>query len=415
MGIGEDGAAGLPPAARAALGDAACVFGGERQLALAAEAIPAAAERLPWAGLEETLAAIAARSGQRVVVLASGDPMLHGIGATLARRLPPGEMTVVPHVGAFSLAAARLGWPLDAVETLTLHGRPLAALALHLAPEARLLALSEDGATPAAAAALLVSHGFGQSRLAVFEHMGGPAERRHDGMARDWGSTRVADLNTLAITCAADDDAAIMGRVPGLPDDAYTHDGQLTKREVRAITLAALEPWAGALLWDIGAGAGSIAIEWLRAHPHTRAVAVERDPGRLSAIAANAARLGVPRLAIVQAEAPDGLSGLPGPPDAVFVGGNVARPGLLEACWTALSPGGRLVANAVTLEAEARLLAWRETNGGDLVRIAISRLRPVGGLTGWDSLAPVTQYRGRKVGVTSESARTGPRPPVRGR
>lgn len=396
VGIGEDGLDGLSPVARAMIAAAEVVVGGDRHLALAEAMLGPGVVRIGWSGLDATLAAIAERRGRRMVVLASGDPMFYGIGATLARHFRAEEITVVPHPGAFTLAAARLGWAVQDVETLTLHGRPLPALALHLAPGARLLALSWDGATPAAAAELLTQHGYGPSLLTVFEHMGGPAERRVHGTAATWAEPRCADLNTLAIECVAAPGTRVSSRAPGLPDDAYIHDGQLTKREVRAITLAALGPWPGAMLWDIGAGAGSIAIEWLRTHPRARAVAVERDPVRAATIAMNAARLGVPRLEIVQAVAPDCLPNLAGPPDAIFVGGNVARPGLLEACRASLNPGGRMVANAVTLEAEARLLAWRQTHGGDLVRLAVSRLKPVGTLTGWDSLAPVTQYSGTR-------------------
>lgn len=399
IGIGEDGAAGLAPAARALIAAAETVVGGARHLSLAADAIPPAAERISWQGLAATLEAILSRGGRPVAVLASGDPMQFGVGATLARHVPPEQMTVAPHASAFSLVAARLGWPLDEAELLTVHGRPLETLALHLAPGARLLVLSADGDTPAAAAALLAGAGYGPSRIAVFERMGGGAERRLDGRAEAWDHPRAADLNTLAIECLAAPGTAVLGRVPGLPDDAFAHDGQLTKREVRAVTLAALAPWPGASLWDVGAGCGSVAVEWLRSHPRTRAVAIERDQRRAGLIAVNAARLGVPRLAVVCDAAPACLAWIAdGPPDAVFLGGNVSAPGMLERCWAALRPGGRLVANAVTIEAEARLLAWHREHGGDLARLAVARLKPVGSLTGWDAMAPVTQYRGIKTG-----------------
>ncbi|MBF0562962.1 MAG: precorrin-6y C5,15-methyltransferase (decarboxylating) subunit CbiE [Alphaproteobacteria bacterium] len=396
VGIGADGVDGLSPAGRRLIAGAEVVAGGARNLALAVSIIAESAQQFPWHGLEETLALLHHHRGRRVVVLASGDPMFYGLGATLVRTFSPAEMTIVPHPGAFSLAAARLGWPLQEVETLTIHGRSLASLVVHLAPAARLLVLSQDGDSPAAVAALLTAHGFGPSRIEVFEHLGGPEERHISGRADGWAHERCRDLNTLAIACVAEAGRSFPGCVPGLPDDAYIHDGQLTKREVRAVTLAALAPWPGALLWDIGAGAGSIAIEWLRAARSCRAVAVEQDPERADVIARNAIALGVPRLAIVTAAAPEALAHLPGPPDAVFVGGGVSACGILEAAWAALPPGGRLVANAVTLAAEARLLAWHETHGGELTRLTVARLKPIGNQTAWNPHAPITQYRGTK-------------------
>ncbi len=396
VGVGEDGPEGLSPVARALIGMARTVLGSARHLERVASLVPAAAECLPWTSLAAALATIEARRGWPVVVLASGDPMLYGIGATLARRFPATEMMVVPHVSAFSLAAARLGWPLQDVETLTVHGRPLESLVLYLAPGVRLLALSKDGNTPHRVAALLTAQGFGPSRMTVLEHLGGAAERHVTGQADQWPKLRTADLNTLAIECVATEGWQGWGRSAGLPDEAYFHDGQLTKREVRAATLAALAPRPGELLWDIGAGTGSIAIEWLRTHPATTAVAVEQNAARGAVIAINAARLGVPRLQVVRDRAPACLDRLYGPPAAVFVGGGVSVPDLLETCWTALPTGGRIVVNAVTIEAEARLLAWRAVHGGTLVRLAVARLRPMGRLSAWDALAPVTQYQGVK-------------------
>ncbi|VBB69646.1 Cobalt-precorrin-6y C5-methyltransferase / Cobalt-precorrin-6y C15-methyltransferase [decarboxylating] [invertebrate metagenome] len=396
VGVGEDGADGLSPAARAFISTASTVLGSTRHLEQVAAILPMSAEILLWTGLTRTLTTIKARRGQQLVVLASGDPMLYGLGATLAHHFSTAEMLIVPHISAFSLAAARLGWPLQEVETLTVHGRPLESLILYIASGVRLLVLSADGETPGHAAALLTAHGFGPSRMTVLEHIGGPAERHVSGYADRWQQPRTADLNVLAIECRATAGFRGWGRGAGLPDEAYRHDGQLTKREIRAVTLAALAPGPGELLWDIGAGAGSISIEWLRTHPSTIAVAVEQDAARVTDIAMNATRLGVPDLQIVHNNAPDCLPYLPGPPAAVFVGGSVSAPGMLETCWEALRGEGRLVVNAVTIEAEARLLAWHSQHGGTLVRLSVARLRPIGQLSAWNPLAPVMQYQGWK-------------------
>jgi precorrin-6Y C5,15-methyltransferase (decarboxylating) len=393
IGLGEDGLAGLSPAARGLIDRAELLVGGERHLALVPQG---GAERRGWATpLARTVEEILAWRGRRVVVLASGDPMWFGVGVTLARRVPHDEMLVLPGLSAFSLACARLGWPLAEVECLTLHGRPLALLDAVLAPGARLLLLSEDGATPAAVAARLASLGYGRSRLIVLEHMGGPLERRVEAIAGDWPGIVVADLSTIAVECVAGPDAVRRPLAPGLPDEAFRHDGQLTKRELRVTVLAALAPQPGELLWDVGAGCGSVAIEWLRLGRRLSAIAIEREPDRQAMIEANAAALGTPRLRLVRGQAPAALADLP-PPQAVFIGGGLAAGGLLEACWAALPPGGRLVANAVTLEGEARLLAWQAEAGGQLCRIAISRAEPVGPYQGWRPLMPVTQYWGVK-------------------
>jgi precorrin-6Y C5,15-methyltransferase (decarboxylating) len=389
VGIGEDGLAGLSATARALVERAEVLVGGARHLAMVP---PSSAERLAWATpLEATLPEITAHRGRRVVVLASGDPLWFGIGATLMRHYAPEDMTILPHVGAFSLAAARLGWPLADTATISLHGRPLDILALHLAPGARVLALSENRDTPAAVARFLTGNGWGPTTLTVLEHLGGAAERRLDGAADGWAHVPGADLNTLALTCQPGPKAMLLPRTAGLPDEAFVHDGQLTKREVRAATLAALAPLPGQILWDVGAGSGSIGIEWMRAADHGAAIAIERDAARRDYIARNAAALGVPSLRIVAGEAPAALAGLPAP-DAAFIGGGLSSPNLVETCLDALKPGGRLVANAVTLEGEAALVAWHARHGGDLVRLAISRAAPVGPFQGWRSLMPVTQW-----------------------
>ncbi len=349
-------------------------------------------ERLVWPSPFDALVdEIERRRGRRVCVLATGDPMHYGVGVTLAGRIPPRDMTIVPAPSAFALACARLGWSRAEVETLSLHGRPLSLVLPALQPGAKLLLLSHDGRTPAQLAALLTGRGFGASRITVLERMGAANERRHDGTAEGWSAAEVADFSTVALECVAEPEAVVLPRVPGLPDAAYRNDGQLTKREVRAVTLAALGPAPGQLLWDVGAGAGSVAIEWMRHHPRCRAVALERRKDRIALIADNASALGTPGLQIVEGEAPGALEGLERP-SAVFIGG-VQSPGTVEACWRALEPGGRLVANAVTVEGEQALARWHAELGGELTRIAISRAEALGPYTAWRPLRPVTQLR----------------------
>jgi precorrin-6Y C5,15-methyltransferase (decarboxylating) len=394
VGLGEDGMESLAPAARAAVEAADVLAGGERHLAK----VPGTgAERITWGGgFPEALDKIAERRGQRVVVLASGDPMNFGVGAMLGERFGADAVCVLPAPGAFSLAAARLCWPLADTETLTVHGRPIEAIALYFAPGARLLILSADGGSPGLIAALLAGHGFGPSPMTVFENMGGANEARLDGNAGDWPHARGADLNTVAVECRAGDGVVAWSRAPGLPEDAFEHDGQITKREVRAATIAALAPLPGQVLWDVGAGSGAVAIEWLRMGASMRAVAVEHHPGRCAAIVRNAATLGVPGLRLVEGTAPEVLAGLEPRPDAVFAGGGVSRDGVLEACWEALKPGGRLVANAATIEAERRLYDFQQSHAGTLVRISVQRLEDIGGFHALRPLMPVTQYAGAK-------------------
>jgi precorrin-6Y C5,15-methyltransferase (decarboxylating) len=389
VGIGEDGLAGLTAPARALVDDAEVLIGGERHLAMLPDDDR---ERLAWPSpLSALLDEIESRRGTRVCILATGDPLWYGIGVSLLKRIPRSEIAILPGRSAFTLSAARIGWPLAEVDCLTLHGRPLSLLHPYIQPNARLLILSEDATTPAAVAALLTARGYGGSRMTVLEHLDGAKERRLDGSAAEWSANDVTDLNTLAVECVAGPEAALLPRTPGLPDDAFRHDGQLTKREVRAATLAALVPVAGQLLWDVGAGCGSVAIEWLRAAPRSRAVAVERKAERRALMAENAECLGAPFLKIVAGEAPAALAGLEAP-DAVFLGGGASSAALIEACWSALKPGGRFVANAVTLEGEAALLAWQRDNGGALTRFAIARAEPVGQFQGWRPMMPVIQY-----------------------
>ncbi len=389
IGMGEDGLAGLSPIARSLVDQAAVWVGGDRHLTM----LPpdTNCEKLIWTSpIEASIQAIIQRRGQAVCVLASGDPMWYGIGATLLRHIAIAEMTIVPASSAFSLACARLGWSVTEVETLSLCGRDPALLHAVLYPGARLLVLSESGKTPAIVADLLVKKGLGDAQMTVLERMGGVQERIVTGVAASWSATDLADLNTIAIACPADSSMPT-SRLAGLPDTAYQHDGQLTKREIRAVTLAALAPLPGQLLWDVGAGCGSISIEWMRSHSRCRAIAIEQHPSRLDLIAENAIALGVPNLKTISGQAPAALHNLP-PPDAVFIGGGLTTPELLETCWLALRSGGRLVANAVTVESEQVLTQWQNQVGGELTRIAIQRAEPIGKFLGWKAMAPVTQW-----------------------
>ena len=383
VGIGADGWAGLAEPGRAAVRGAEVVLGGPRQLALVAGHTDAEARAWPSPLLPALPELFAGLRGRRVCALASGDPMHYGLGATLARVLGPVE--VLTHPSSIALACARMGWAAESVEVVSAVGRPLAAVRRVLAPGARVLVLSEGAGTPGALATLLADDGWGDSALTVLEQLGGPGERRLDGTARHWVHPPGDPLNLVAVTC----DGPGRALTPGLPDDAFDHDGQLTKREVRAVTLALLGPRRGELLWDVGAGNGSIALEWLRAHPTCRAVAVEPDPARAARIAANADALGVPGVRVVEGRAPDALDGLP-TPDAIFIGGGVTADDVLPRCWEALPAGGRLVANAVTVESEGVLGAARARLGGELTRLSVARAAPVGGFTGWRPAMPVT-------------------------
>jgi len=386
VGIGEDGFKGLGRNARHALLSASRIVGGQRQLDLLPACIRG--ERQLWPS-PFSLEPLLSLRGTPVCVLASGDPMLFGVGASLARQLPADELQVVSFPSSYSLAAARLGWALQDVVTLSVVARPIAALNAQLSSGVRLLVLSNDRHSPAAIAGLLRERGFGPSRLTVLEHLGGPLERRLDSTADDWSDPALADLNLLAIECRAAADTPQLSRLAGLPDSAFRHDGQLTKRDVRAITLARLAPVPGELLWDVGAGSGSIGIEWMRAHPSCRALAIEADDGRQQLIEYNRDVLGVPGLQLIRGSAPQALDGLERP-DAVFIGGGVTREGVLQTCWERLKPGGRLVANAVTLQSEMTLMHWRQAHGGELTRIHIAQAQPLGEFDTWRQALPIT-------------------------
>jgi precorrin-6Y C5,15-methyltransferase (decarboxylating) len=391
VGIGADGWDGLSPAAQALIGSAEVVLGAERHLDYLPPEVTAKRVCWPIPLTPNLPALLAGLAGRRVCVVASGDPMHYGIGATLVRLLGPEAVTVIPAPSSMSLACARLGWPVENTRILSAVGRPVARLVSWLTPDQRMLILSAGAETPAAVAAALVAAGYGASELTVLEQVGGPAERRTEYRAAELTATDFDPLNLVAIRAVPDAGTRPLGRTPGLPDDAFAHDGQITKREIRAVSLARLAPRPGELLWDIGAGSGSVSIEWMRAARGARAIAVERRADRAARIATNALALGVPDLQVVQGAAPAALDGLPAP-DAVFVGGGGSNPAVLDVCWAALSPGGRLVANAVTLQTEAALVARCAELGGDLTRLEISHAVPLGRFTGWHAAHPVTQW-----------------------
>ncbi|MFD3543264.1 precorrin-6y C5,15-methyltransferase (decarboxylating) subunit CbiE [Streptomyces sp. NPDC058662] len=403
VGVGADGWAGLAAAARSALASAEVLIGGPRQLDL----LPAGdcpGERVSWPSplLPAVPKLMGEHAGRRIAVLASGDPMFYGIGRALAREVGPASLLVHPHPSSVSYACARLGWPVEDTEVVTVVGRPVARLSAALYDGRRVLVLSAGAGSPAEIAALLRERGFGPSRMRVLEQLGSEREEAYEGVADGWDRAPGDPLNVVAVECVRDPAAGPprLGATPGLPDTAYEHDGQLTKRHVRAATLCALAPAPGELLWDIGGGSGSIGIEWMRTHPSCRAATVERVPDRAARIGRNAAALGVPGLRVVVGAAPAALAGLPAP-DAVFIGGGLTAPGLLDAAWDALGPGGRLVVNTVTLESEAVLAERYRRHGGELVKLAVAHAVPVGGFTGWRQAMPVTQWS-----VTKENNQT---------
>ncbi|MBP2562979.1 precorrin-6Y C5,15-methyltransferase (decarboxylating) [Neorhizobium galegae] len=397
VGIGEDGVAGLGENARAAIVFASVVFGGRRHLELAASVI--SGEARPWpTPFDAAMRDVVALRGQKVCVLASGDPFFFGVGVTLSRHVAPEEYTAYPAPSAFSLAASRLGWPLQDIETVSLHGRPLELIRPSLHPGRRIIALTSDENGPAALAELLSRTGFGPSRITVLESLGGAAERIRSQQADEFALPDIDVLNVVAIDVKAEAGAFVLPRAFGLDDTLFEHDGQITKREIRALTLSALAPHRGELLWDIGAGSGSIGIEWMLADPSLKAIAIETSRERAARIGRNASAFGVPGLRIVEGEAPGALAGLP-QPDAIFIGGGGSEPGVFDQALEALKPGGRLVANAVTLEMETVLLAAHAKLGGELIRMEVSRAAPIGSMSGWKPAMPVTQWSWTKPGA----------------
>ncbi|CAN2534035.1 Precorrin-6Y+C(5,15)-methyltransferase+[decarboxylating] [Methylocapsa aurea] len=392
IGLGEDGVEALTPAARALIADAALIVGGARHLELIG---PQKGETLRWPSpLSAAMETILAHRGAPTVVLASGDPFFFGVGDIIARNVAVEEILCLPAPSAFALAAARLCWSEQDCALLSLHGRAFERVTPHLQPMRRLLILSWDETTPTRLAAHLTALGMGDSRVHVLEHMGGPRERVRSALARDFSLADIAALNALGVEVVAGPDARVPPLTPGLPDDWFEHDGQITKRDIRAVTLAALAPRRGERLWDIGAGSGSIAIEWMLADPANRANAIERNATRIARIARNAATLGVPDLDIVEGAAPQALAELP-TPDVVFIGGG-GDAAVIEAAWDSLPARGRIVANAVTIETQALLIDAFRRKGGELVNIAISKARPIGGFHALEPALPVLQWRAAK-------------------
>ena len=382
VGIGEDGLDGLVPAARSVVEAAEIIIGGDRHHDLSAAV---EAERVAWPSpFDALIDVLNGYRGKRVVVLATGDPLWFSVGARIGREIDPSEITYHPQLSAFQLAAARMGWSLADVETLTVHGRPVEQMIAFIQP-----VLTTGAQTPAQSASFLTERGFGGSRMSVLAAMGGENELRFDGVSESWDH-EVPAFNTLAVECVAAPDAALLPRVPGLADALFVSDGTMTKQEVRAATVAKLMPMRGALLWDIGTGCGSVAIEWMRAARYARAIGIEPRADRRAMAATNALALGAPKLEILDGTVPAALDGLEAP-DAIFIGGGLSAE-TFDAAWAALRPLGRMVANAVTLESEAVLTQLHAEHGGELVRIIVQRAEPVGRMTGWRPSMPVTQW-----------------------
>ncbi len=389
IGIGEGGRSSLSPAAIAALAQARLVVGGARHLALAA---PLACESLCWPSpMEAAYPQILSRRGENVVVLATGDPFFYGVGSVLARKIPPEEMLCLPSPSAFSLVAARLGWAQQDCDLITLHGRPLERIIPHLQDGAKIIALSWDAKTPSRLGQLLTQRGFGATRMTVCEHLGGPRERVRAAVARDFSLDGIEALNTVALDLVAESDAKILPRAPGLPDEFFEHDGQITKAEIRALTLSALAPRPGELLWDIGAGSGSVAIEFMLADNKNSAIAIERNSTRAERIRRNALALGTPGLRVIEGKAPAILGDLPRP-HKIFIGGGATEAGLIDAALDALLPGGRLVVNGVTLETQGLLAAHHGALGGQLIQAQISRAERLGGFFAFRPALPIVQW-----------------------
>ncbi len=386
IGIGEDGVGGLSPLASRLVKEAEVIIGGDRHHSLT---VNEHAERISWPSpFDAMIATIKAQKGRKAIVLVTGDPLWFSVGARIVKAIPAEEIRFHPQLSAFQFAACRMGWSLADVETATIHGRPAEQIIPLFAPGARLLVLTKDETSPARVAQLLVERGFGPSKLTVLAALGGPNELRFDGFAESWSAVSPA-FHTLAVECVAGHDAEVLPRT-GLPDSAFRHDGKMTKRAVRALALAKLVPVRDGLLWDIGCGCGSVAIEWMRGASEARAIGIEPLAGRQEMASHNANWLGTPALKLLEGHAPDALDGLPRP-DAVFVGGGISLASI-EVSQAALKPFGRLVAHAVTLESEAVLLEAFSRHGGELERIATQTAEPVGPFHGWRPAMPVTQW-----------------------
>jgi precorrin-6Y C5,15-methyltransferase (decarboxylating) len=393
IGIGEDGMEGLSLSARKTLEGAEVIFGGDRHHDLS---VNAAAERIKWPSpFDAMIEQIKLMRGRRLVILVTGDPLWYSVGARILKAISADEITFYPQISAFQWAAVRMGWSIPDCETITVHGRADSQILPHLAPSVRLLVLTQNADTPASIAQLLTDRGFGQSRMVVLAALGGEREQRFESMAANWNHT-VPDFHTLAIECVADINAQWYSRSGGLPDTAFASDGQITKQDVRAVTLAKLAPYPDAVLWDIGAGCGSISVEWMRSARGAQSIAVEFRADRIELIRQNMVALGVEKMELVKGKAPEILEGLQ-QPDAVFIGGGLGSPGLFDAAWSALRVGGWLVANAVTLESENRLSELHREYGGELARLSVHRAEEIGAHRGWRALMPVTQWSVQKT------------------
>ena len=388
IGIGEDGVDGLSVNALQKLQQAQVIIGGDRHHTLAPNLT---AKRIAWPSpFDAMIDEIKSHKDKRIVVLVTGDPLWYSVGARILKAIPKEEVCFHPQLSAFQWASSRMGWSLADLETLTIHGRADSQILPHLAPNVRMLVLTQNGESPGAVAKLLTERGFGESKMTVLAAMGGEREERFDGVAKSWAHV-VPDFHTLAIECVANKDAKWYSRSGGLPDEAFVHDGQMTKRIVRSATLSALAPYPDALLWDVGAGCGSIAIEWMRAARGAQAIAIEPNEKRIAMIRENAIALGVEKIEIVEGKTPQALNGLK-QPDAIFIGGGLTGDETFDLCWNGLQEGGRLVANAVTVESEAKLFQLYEKHGGELSRITVQQAEPVGRFKGWKPFMPVTQW-----------------------
>ncbi len=388
IGIGENGTDGLSKQALEKLESAEVIVGGDRHHNLAPNVN---AERIAWPSpFDAMIDKILSFKDKRIVVLVTGDPLWYSAGARILRSIPKEEVRFHPQLSAFQWASTRMGWSLADCETLTIHGRANSQIVPHIAPDARLLVLTQNDESPAAVADILTQRGFGQSRITALSALGGEREQRFDGLAESWAHD-VPDFHTLAVECVAGANAKWYPHTGGLPDDAFVSDGQMTKQDVRAITVAKLSPYPDAVLWDVGAGCGSVSVEWMRSARGALTIAIESKATRAAMIVENSVQLGAEKIEIVQKSAPEALHGLP-IPDAVFIGGGLTTEGVFETAWNALRKGGRLVVNTVTLESEARLIELHKTHGGELVRLAVQKAEAIGPYRGWRATMPVTQW-----------------------
>ena len=393
IGIGEDGLGGLSSTAIRLLETAEFIIGGQRQL----EMIPNSEQKkIIWpTPIHSLVKKLETFRGKKTCILATGDPLSFGIGNTLTRIFSINEMQIFPSLSASTLACARMGWSHTETDLISLHGRSIATLETFLRPRGKLIILSHDGDTPSLVAKFLTNRGYGGSIIKVFEHMNGTKERSFYNIASEWQHNPGAAFNTIAVDLNCSDIDAIKSRAPGLQDNLFIHDGQITKQEIRVTTLSALEPFPGALLWDVGAGSGSIGIEWMRMDHRCQAIAIEANPERAENITQNSCKLGTPNLKIVIDKAPSILSTLP-TPDAIFIGGGITSKGMVKQCWDFLRAGGCLVANVVTTEGEEEVLKNQKKLGGHLTRISISNLEKIGSKKAWRPSMQVTQWKVKK-------------------